>query len=464
MLLSTLFAHHALTPDAANLEISRVESDSRLCSPGTLFFALPGATSNGLDHVADAVARGARAVVAPVEVATSVPVITVATTSLLSELARCCSAITGQPQQRARLVGVTGTNGKTSVVTLVAQLAHQLGWPAASMGTLTQERTTPPSPELFRNLDVATRDWSDPTHAVVAMEVSSHAIDQRRIEGLRYEVAAFTNLSHDHLDYHGDMDHYFAAKAALFTPEHARRAVVWVDDPWGARLAELTTLPVVAVGRDHAADTTMTLSGTHFEWRGHHVSSPFLGRYNVDNTLMALTILVELGALTSEVADAMSRVTGVPGRFEIVHQHPTVIVDYAHTPEGLDRLLRDVREIAGAGRIITVFGCGGDRDRQKRPAMGAVGATLSDISFVTSDNPRSEAPDAIIEEVLSGVPDGYDVRTEVDRRQAIAQALAVAQSHDVVVVAGKGHETTQTIGTTKYPFDDRLVVKELMEI
>jgi UDP-N-acetylmuramoyl-L-alanyl-D-glutamate--2,6-diaminopimelate ligase len=331
------------------------------------------------------------------------------------------------------------------------------------VGTLTNERTTPAAPEMYRTL-AALRHGFDPTRpkAVVALEVSSHALEQHRVVGTRFALVAFTNLSHDHLDYHGTMEAYFAAKARLFTTEFSSRAIVWVDDPYGARLADAATLPVVRVSRADAGDVTSTLGGTIFFWRGHLVNTPLIGDFNVDNALVAMTIVAQLGAPDADVAAAMSDVAVVPGRFEVVHHgEVTVVVDYAHTPQGLERLLRSVRALS-PGRLITVFGCGGERDGAKRPAMGRVATELSDLTVVTSDNPRSESPDAIIDAIIAGAVVSADVERQVDRRAAIARALDAARPGDVVVVAGKGHETTQSFADRVVAFDDREVVRELL--
>jgi UDP-N-acetylmuramoyl-L-alanyl-D-glutamate--2,6-diaminopimelate ligase len=283
------------------------------------------------------------------------------------------------------------------------------------------------------------------------------------VEGLRFSVVAFTNLSHDHLDYHGSMDEYFAAKAQLFTTEHAQCAVIWCDDAYGERLASSITLGVCEVRRADATDVVTTLHGSTFFWRGHVINTPLVGDFNVDNALMAMTILSALGANELAIANAMSDVHNVRGRFEVVSRDDVVvIVDYAHTPDGLQRVLADVRVLAPGARIVTVFGCGGDRDRSKRPEMGLVASTWSDVTIVTSDNPRSEAPEDIIDAVMSGVVPGATVARIVDRREAIAQAFQYAQRGDVIVLAGKGHETTQTIGSEIISFDDREVAMEML--
>ncbi len=453
-----------LTLDVATaaLEVTRVEIDSRACEPGTLFFALQGIQAHGAEHAADAVARGAVAVVSDRPVPVAVPVLVVPASLIGALVAHASAVVVGEPQTRTKLVAVTGTNGKTTVTTLVADLARRLGWSAGTIGTLTGARTTPAAPELYRAL-AREVDAFDPANAdgVVALEVSSHALDQHRVEGLFFCVAAFTNLGHEHLDYHGTMEAYFAAKASLFTPERARRAVIWTDDHYGARLADETVLPVTPVGRADADEVVSSLSGSTFFWRGHLVNSPLVGDYNVDNVLVALAIAASLGLDEAALARAVSELAPVPGRFEVIHGHEvTVVVDYAHTPEGLARLLDDVRALEPTARVVTVFGAGGDRDRTKRPEMGAAVAARSDAVVLTSDNPRSESPDAIMDDVAAGIDSGVALVREVDRRRAIATAIEAAGPGDVVVVAGKGHETTQTVGDTVVPFDDREVARE----
>ncbi|HEY5103728.1 MAG TPA: UDP-N-acetylmuramoyl-L-alanyl-D-glutamate--2,6-diaminopimelate ligase, partial [Acidimicrobiales bacterium] len=369
------------------------------------------------------------------------------------------------PEARAKLVGVTGTNGKTSTTTIVASLARALSWNAASIGTLTNQRTTPAAPELYRSLASAIEsfDASIPD-SLVAMEVSSHALDQHRVEGLRFCVAAFTNLGHDHLDYHETMERYFHAKATLFTPEFAKRAVIWTDDDYGDRLASMTTLPVTRVSRDDAVDVVTSLRGSTFFWRGHLVNSPLIGGYNVDNALLAMSIMSCLGVDDALIAATMGQVASIPGRFDVLYGGDvTAIIDYAHTPEGLARLLSDVRLLQPRGRLISVFGAGGDRDRAKRPEMGRVVSELSGLTIVTSDNPRSEQPDAIIDAVMKGVVPGAHVERITDRREAIRRAFESAEAGDVVVLAGKGHESNQIIGDLVLPFDDRVVAKELLK-
>jgi UDP-N-acetylmuramoyl-L-alanyl-D-glutamate--2,6-diaminopimelate ligase len=464
MQLGDILDDVSLDVATSSLEIDRVEIDSRVCGPGALFFAMPGTKKHGVAYAREAVALGAECVVGDVSVTLDAPVVVVPATQLPALLSHASATLTGHPETRATLVGVTGTNGKTSVTTILASLARVLEWNASSIGTLTNERTTPAPPELYRTL-AATVESFDVTraHSLIALEVSSHALDQHRVDGLRFCVVAFTNLSHDHLDYHDTMEKYFDTKSSLFTSEFAKRAVIWVDDPYGERLAGSTSLPVTRVSRREVHDVMNSLRGSTFFWRDHLVNSPLVGDYNVDNALMAMSIMSAMGVDDAQIANAMREVTSVPGRFDVMYgRGVTVIVDYAHTPEGLERLLRDVRSLQPEGRLITVFGAGGDRDRSKRPEMGRVASQLSDVTIVTSDNPRSESPDAIIDAVMSGCVSDAQVVRESDRRRAIALALEKASTGDVVVLAGKGHEATQTVGDLVIPFDDRAVAKELL--
>jgi UDP-N-acetylmuramoyl-L-alanyl-D-glutamate--2,6-diaminopimelate ligase len=455
-----------LTLDVATggLEITHVDIDSRECVPGSLFFAMTGSSATGVTFASDAVRRGALCVVASTPVDVAAPVVVVPSSQMTALCSHASAAVVGHPETKTQLVAVTGTNGKTSVTSIVGELARALSWNGANIGTLTNERTTPAAPELFRTLASLVEEFdAGRPHSVVAMEVSSHAMSQHRVDGLAFTVAAFTNLSHEHLDYHGSMEEYFAVKSRLFTPEHSQRAVIWDDDAYSQRLAESTTLPVTRVSRHDVTDVETSLKGTTFFWRGHLINSALLGQYNVDNALIAMTIMSVLGADDASIAVAMGEVTSVPGRFDVVRgTDTTVIVDYAHTPEGLRRLLDDVRAMVPDARVLTVFGCGGDRDRAKRPEMGLVASTMSDVTFVTSDNPRSEAPEEIIDAIMTGVANGANVVRDADRRSAMARALDEAAPGDVVVVAGKGHETTQTIGERVTPFDDRVVARELL--
>jgi UDP-N-acetylmuramoyl-L-alanyl-D-glutamate--2,6-diaminopimelate ligase len=327
------------------------------------------------------------------------------------------------------------------------------------------------------------------------MEVSSHALVQSRVEGIHFDVGVFTNLSHDHLDYHGTMEEYFEAKARLFTPGHALRGIVNADDPWGRRLLERARIPMVGARRADVTDIVLEPGHTEFTWRGQRITTPLTGAINVDNTLLAAEAALaldepDLGPV--EIARAMGNLSPVAGRMQVITaptprvsgqggegkgsvaepgggERPpfTVFVDYAHTPAGLELVLGEARTLAPGGRVLCVFGCGGNRDRVKRPVMGGVAVRLSDVAFLTSDNPRDEDPVAIAAEVLGGVPGGSDnprIVVELDRGVAIRRALDEAKPGDVVLIAGKGHEAYQEVAGERLPFDDAVEARRALSV
>jgi UDP-N-acetylmuramoyl-L-alanyl-D-glutamate--2,6-diaminopimelate ligase len=373
------------------------------------------------------------------------------------------AAAHGHPADRLRMVGVTGTNGKTTTTQLVGAVLRHAGQTVEVIGTLSGPKTTPEATDLQRSF-AALRDGG--TDSVV-MEVSSHALALHRIDGTSFEVAVFTNLGRDHLDLHGTVERYFAAKARLFEPGLARHAVVNVDDVHGRLLADSLAIPVTTFSTTDVTDVRVTATSHAYRWRDVEIVVGIGGAFNVMNSLAAATACSVLGIPSDRIAAGLAAAPAVPGRMEPVDagQPFALLVDYAHTPDGLREALRAVRAAVGEGRVIAVFGCGGDRDREKRPEMGAVVAELADVAVVTSDNPRSEDPLAIIDATVAGVPEHYRDRVviEPDRRRAIAAAIRNARHGDVVLVAGKGHETTQTIGDTVVPFDDRAVARQLLE-
>jgi UDP-N-acetylmuramoyl-L-alanyl-D-glutamate--2,6-diaminopimelate ligase len=397
-------------------------------------------------------------------------------------MAHLAAAFYGYPARDLLMVGVTGTNGKTTVTQLLGDLLGATGRPTNVMGTLSGARTTPEATEVQRLLaGVRDRQKSDGWRHAVAMEVSSHALVQARVEGVHFDVAVFTNLSHDHLDYHGTMEEYFEAKSMLFTPNHALRGVVNADDPWGRRLLAQARIPMVPVHHGDATDMVLRPGHTEFTWRGHQITTPLTGAINVDNTLLAAEAALALDIPVEEVAHAMCHLSPVPGRLQVVaapsvdagaaaDDRPpfTVLVDYAHTPAGLEVVLAEAATLAsslGGGRVLTVFGCGGNRDRAKRPLMGQVAVRRADRAFLTSDNPRDEDPMEIIAEVLAGVAGGADnerMVVEPDRHVAIRRALDCAQPGDVVVIAGKGHETYQEVSGRRHPFDDAVEARRAL--
>lgn len=450
----------ALVGDAPSADVTATAHDSRAVGPGTLFCCIPGERADGHDFAPAAVAAGAVALLGERALPLDVPQVLVpdaraATGPFAAEVA-------GHPSRRLRVVGVTGTNGKTTTTHLLRSVLEAAGWPTGVIGTLSGVRTTPEAPDLQGTLAA----MADDGLAAVAMEVSSHALALHRVDGTRFAVAAFTNLSRDHLDFHATMEDYFQAKARLFEPAFSGAAVVNLDDPHGRLLRDAAAVPTTGYSMADASDLELGPTSSAFTWRGQRVRLPLGGRFNVSNALAAATAAALLGADPATVAAGLAAAGPVPGRFEAVDagQRFTVLVDYAHTPDGIEQVLAAARELAPApARVVVLIGAGGDRDPSKRPAMGAAAAAGADLVVLTSDNPRSEDPGAIIADVRRGVPETAPLVVEPDRRQAIAAAVAAAGPGDVVVLAGKGHETTQTTGDRVVPFDDRVVAREELE-
>jgi UDP-N-acetylmuramoyl-L-alanyl-D-glutamate--2,6-diaminopimelate ligase len=445
--------------EPASVEVRAIAHDTAAVRPDTLFCCLRGTRVDGHDLAPQAVDAGAVALLC--ERFVDVAVAQARVPDARAAMGPAAAAFYGNPSHALRVVGITGTNGKTTVAHLLGAVFEAHGWPVGVIGTLTGARTTPEAPVLQEQL----ARFRDDDRVAVAMEVSSHALAQHRVDGVRFAVAVFTNLSQDHLDYHRSMDEYFAAKARLFEPGRTERAVINVDDPYGRRLLDGARVPAVAYSLDDAEALELDTEGARFRWQGTPVRLRMRGRFNVMNALAAATAAREVGVPTDDIAAGLESVAAVPGRFEAVDggQPFTVVVDYAHTPDGLEQALTAARELAGGGRVIVVFGAGGDRDHAKRPMMGEAAARLADLAFLTSDNPRSEDPQAIIDEVRSGVTATDRLVVEPDRAAAIDAAIAVAQSGDVVVIAGKGHETGQETAGIVEPFDDRVVALGALE-
>jgi len=454
-----------------------VTHDSRDVRPGSLFVAIRGATHDGHDHIARAVENGAVAILADHEVEAGVPVIVVADTR--RSMAAVARLVHGEPDVDLSILGVTGTNGKTTVAHLCEAVWLAAGRSCGIIGTLGARydgipvplaRTTPEASDTQRLLGV----MRDAGVRSVAMEVSSHAIAQHRIDAITFTAVGFTNLTQDHLDFHGSMDDYYAAKRSLFEPEHAAVAIVDIDSEAGTAIAAATELRVVTVGFDPSAaisatDVWSTPTGSSFTLTtpvgDRPVELPLSGSFNIANALVAAGLLLEDGIGVDEIAAGLSSVAPVAGRMEVVrHDGPfTVVVDYAHTPDAIDVVLADIRS-ATSGRVIAVIGAGGDRDRDKRQAMGAAAARHGDVVIVTTDNPRSEAPAQIADEVAKGARrfGGIHLTVELDRRRAIGDAIDMAGPGDIVVVMGKGHEQGQEISGMIRPFDDREVAKDAL--
>jgi len=476
--------------------ITSVAYDSRTVDPGAVFVALKGLHTDGAAFARQALARGAAAIVAeqppppgsgfgepgapPADV--GVPWAVVHDARLA--LAVIAAAFFRHPSAEMQVVGITGTNGKTTTAYLLASVFEAAGVRCGVLGTVAYRigdevreatRTTPEAPDVQRLL----REMVDRGCGACTMEVSSHALALRRVDETRFAAAVFTNLTRDHLDFHEDMEQYFQAKRRLFEmlpPD--RPSLINVDDPRGASLVAVTGRPVTfAIGKPAdimPGPLSFSLSGLTFEVRTPrgtlHVRSKLVGRPNVYNILAAVAAAVALDIPFDAIERGIAALEGVPGRFQIVSSEKdgvTVVVDYAHTDDALRNLLETARPLA-TGRLITVFGCGGDRDRTKRPLMGAVAGRLSDLIILTSDNPRSEDPNRIIEEIRRGItPDtrrdtGQRLLSIVDRRDAIGKAIELAQPADVVLVVGKGHEQYQVIGERVLPFDDAAVAREAL--
>ncbi|HEV3226382.1 MAG TPA: UDP-N-acetylmuramoyl-L-alanyl-D-glutamate--2,6-diaminopimelate ligase [Acidimicrobiales bacterium] len=445
--------------DPSGVEVAEIVHDSRAVTAGALFCCVSGASVDGHRFAPDAVRAGAVALLAERELSEPVPQLIVPDTR--TAMGPLAAVFHGEPSRTLDVVGVTGTNGKTTTTHFMRSILERAGRPARVIGTLTGTRTTPEATDLQALL----ARYRDEGVRAVSMEVSSHALAQHRVDATWFRVGVFTNLSRDHLDFHGGLEEYFAAKARLFEPERCAAAVVNVDDPWGRRLSEMITIPWRACSLDLVDDIELHAGWSRCLWEGVELRVPLGGRFNLMNGLIAALAARTLGVMPDVIAEGLVQAGPVSGRFESVDagQPFTVIVDYAHTPDGLEQVLRAAREIAGRGRVAVVFGCGGERDPSKRGPMGAVAAEGADTVILTSDNPRGEDPSAIIDAVLAGIPEGSPVRVEPDRRAAIAAALERADAGDVVVIAGKGHETTQVIGGREVPFDDRAVARALLK-
>ncbi len=447
--------------------VGDVHHDSRDVGPGECFVAIPGARVDGHDFAGGAAARGATALVVESAVDVDVPQLFVEDTRRALPL--LAAAVHRHPSSEVAVVGVTGTNGKTTVTRMLESIVRSaeltpgvVGTVGALIGdrTVSVARTTPEASDLQRLL----RHMVDAGVDIVALEVSSHALVMGRADAIRFEVAAFTNLSQDHLDFHGDMASYAAAKERLFEPAMARRAVVWRDDPEGARIAAQTVLPTTTVGLEPGADVEGTLLSSDSQGSSVLAATrhgtvtlrvPMAGEFNVANALVATACALELGIDLHAVSAGLEGLPPIPGRFEVVATGPPflVVVDYAHTPAAIRSAIGAGRRLA-RGRVITVVGAGGDRDPEKRPAMGAA-ATTADLAVITSDNPRSEDPVGIIAAVVSGARGPTHV--EPDRARAIEWAVAAARHGDAVLILGKGHEQGQEVGGEVLPFDDRVV-------
>lgn len=449
-----------LTGDPS-VEITDVTHDSRAVSAGTsvLFSCVSGLRRDGHEFANTAVHDGAVALLAERRMLIDVPQLVVG--NVREAMGQVASIVHGDPSRSLRLVGITGTNGKTTTAHLLGDILAADGRPSAVLGTLTQTRTTPESTDLHRRL----AELRDDGVTDVVMEVTSHAMELHRVTGCHFEVVAFTNLSQDHLDFHGSMEAYFRAKAKLFVPEFAESAIVNLDDRYGSLLLDSALIPTHGVRLSDAGDLVLRPTGSLFNWSGIEIALSMAGEFNVRNALLAASLAKQLSVSDEAIATGLSA-AAVPGRYELVAagQAFAVVVDYAHTPDGLARVLQTARATVQAlGAVSVVFGCGGDRDRGKRPLMGEIAKTLADRVFVTSDNPRSEDPAVIIGEILGGMADTRGVQVIEDRRAAIEAAIDLAGPGDVVIIAGKGHERGQERDGVIAPFDDREVARHALQ-
>ncbi len=464
MTLRDLFGDPAL-PD---VEVRALQYDARAVEPGSVFFCVPGFTRDGHGFAPDAVAAGAVALVVERPLGLGVPEVRVE--SVRAAMATAAATLNGDPTAALQLVGITGTNGKTTTAYLTRSLLEAAGRPTGLLGTVTSVvagvehptvRTTPEAIDLQRTF-AAMLDGGD---VACVMEVSSHALTLHRADAIHWAVAVFTNLTQDHLDFHEDMDDYFAAKRRLFDAG-PRASVINIDDPRGAALAaELDGAITVGIesadAHLRATDLRLGRAGSTFTLDGVALTCPLPGAFNVLNALCAVAAARALGVEDAAVAAGLRDAARVPGRFEPVDegQDFALVVDYAHTPDSLANVLRAARALGG-GRVICVFGAGGDRDQGKRPLMGAAARELADVVIVTSDNPRSEDPEAIVAAIVEGA--GPAAIVELDRRTAIEHAVALAVAGDVVVVAGKGHEQGQETAGVVVAFDDVTVSREAL--
>lgn len=469
------------------MDVADLAYDSRKVRPGTLFFCVSGEKSDGHDFASAAVGAGAAALVVERELDVGVPQLVVA--DARAAMGPLAARFFGDPTAELKVAGITGTNGKTTTAFLLREILEAAGARCGLLGTVKQvvggvdeavERTTPEAIDLQRTF----RRMRDAGDAACAMEVSSHALALHRVDAVDFDVALFTNLTQDHLDFHAGMEDYFRSKRLLFEMQ-PRTAIVNVDDPYGRRLAEEFDCVTFSAGGVEAdltvSDVRLSAAGTEFTVHAGptgrkptyavenrpvggdlRVATRLVGEFNLANALGALAAAIAMGVDPEAAAAGLAQAAPPPGRFEPIDEGQpfAVLVDYAHTPDSLENVLRAAGEMT-AGRVISVFGAGGDRDRGKRPLMGRAGVALSDLAVITSDNPRSEFPDAIVAEVAEGAKEGGEVELEVDRREAIALALGEAHPGDTVVIAGKGHEQGQEFENgRKIPFDDREVARE----
>ena len=432
--------------------ISGISQHASEVDKGDIFCCVRGSLHDGHDYAPEAVKAGAAALLCERSLDLGVP--EAITADVRGAMARMAAALHGHPSLGTDVIGITGTNGKTTVAAMLAAILEQTGRPVRTLGTLASSLTTLDALSLQAELHEAAEAGES-----VVMEVSSHGLTQRRVDAIRFRACVFTNLSQDHLDYHNDMEEYFRAKQMLFDPVRTRCAVVSTDTSYGQRLADEMDAAIhsTTCSREDADVLEMSLSQTRFLWLGQEMTLSQRGSMAVENAVTAATAAREMEASLQDIKAGLAAAQQLPGRFEVVRREPVaVIVDFAHTPEALAFALQNCAETTAGSDIIVVFGCGGDRDKAKRPLMGAAADERASKIIITSDNPRSEPPAEIAQQIAAGIA-GTPFNIELDRRSAIKQALTEAKPGDTVLIAGKGHEQTQLVGDMALPFDDRAV-------
>jgi UDP-N-acetylmuramoyl-L-alanyl-D-glutamate--2,6-diaminopimelate ligase len=451
--LARLLDARVIGEGAESLTVVGLAMDHRLLNEGDIFAIVPGSHVDSSIFVEEAVRKGAVALLlAHPLTTTSVPQLVVDPSRLRDRVALASHLIHGEPSKRLKVVGVTGTNGKTTIVSLVSEMLGLLGCGVGTMGTLWGRLTTPEAPEIARRL----AHFVDQGRKYAAMEISSIALSMDRVKYLHVDVAMFTNLSQDHLDFHSSMEEYFAAKASLFQPSYAKLGVINADDPWGQRLLKVAGVPVIGVSDAELTHVTLGPYGLSFDLHGLRFAAPLIGHHNLVNLHMALIAMEALGFELVDLVEVAREVQAPRGRLERVpSRHGSIFIDYAHSPGALEQVLEAARLSLGrGGKLLIVFGAGGERDHGKRPLMGLTAERLADVVIITSDNPRSEDPQTIADDVAAGCVLGTKPRILLDRRVAIRTAVYELGDVDVLVIAGKGHERSQRIGSASYDFDD----------
>jgi UDP-N-acetylmuramoyl-L-alanyl-D-glutamate--2,6-diaminopimelate ligase len=453
------WVHVPGAPDASSIQITNLSQHHGDAEPGGLHFCIRGAVHDGHRYAREAVSAGALALVCAYRVE-DLPVPQILVDNVREAMAHIACAFYSYPSRRLNVVGITGTSGKSSTAAMLENILHSLGVSVFTYGTFTGRHTTPESLLFQRRLAGALAADID----TVITEVTSHSLVQHRVDGTTFRIAAFTNLTPEHLDYHKTMEAYFRAKSQLFDSAVSKSCVIDVSSEWGVRLASL-----IDSSRVHAFDprdiTVDRLSpeGAHIRWRGNSAYLPVTPRFYLNNAIMAAEIALALGHEASDVAASLRNLRGVRGRYEVIDEGQpfAAVVDFAHTPDAINCVLKDTRELYPQANLVIVFGCGGDRNREKRSAMGAIAVSLADRVILTSDNPRSDDPMSIIDHIHSGVP--AELRDKVtvvqDRAKAIAVAVHDARAGDAILIVGKGHEQYQEIGARRYPFQDQQVLR-----